>query len=112
MVIYFWNIQRASNPNARTFEAGQRWGISMYYIDMWLTNGSFDVLVLAEVTQTGPSFANYINNFISTHHIAGYTATFEPVPGQKTDISSCSFLLVEILRLKILFRKYQKFATF
>jgi len=86
-LVGFWNIQRASNPERERFEfVGS-------LIEEWV-NGKLDapapeLLVLAEVTQTGESMAAWLLGF------GGYEAEYIAVGGKKDRDapSPCSFLV-------------------
>lgn len=95
MRIYYWNIERANNLNARNEWAGDRVGIVFSTIQNWLSERRCNILILSEVTQTGEEFANRIRNYIhDTPAAHGYEVEFAPVPGQNIAMSPCSFMVI------------------
>jgi len=93
MIVGFWNVQRATNPNPNSEKAGWRAGFFQYQLSEWLLNRAPgprpDVLFLAEVSQSGPQLAAVM----AVQH-ANYRFQYVPVQGPAGGVSICSFMVV------------------
>jgi hypothetical protein len=96
MRIAFWNVQRLgalSNTSEdfftkHEFKAG-KWALACGWIESFMKTDQADVIVLAEVTQTGQKLLSTQLNLPT-----GYSGEFVPVEAKGSTVSPCSYLLL------------------
>ena len=94
MRIGFWNCQRVGNIDTNNWFTADRTGFVWATVEQWLKLASPpDVLVLAEITQSGEKLATALNqdSFIQAK---GYRAEFHAFANKNGGASPCSMLVI------------------